>query len=592
MTAMTFQPKRWLPLPLTRAMALIVALTLGLGASPLSAQTALAPPAPAADAQTGMQTIAVVALNGYDDLLADVNYIGGLFGRPESGQMIEGMVAMFTQGRGIVGLDKSRPIGVVVAADGDSVTPVGCLPINDLDAVLEIVEGFGVMPADAGDGVTELELPDQTLYLKSGGEWVFFADNPDALDSTPGDPGELLGPVSAEYDLGAMAMVQSIPEEAREELIDALREGMEMGLQQQPGESDEQHELRVKLAEIQVEQISDMISGLDVVTVGLNIDAEGQATKLDLSITAVPDSMIHTAFKSYDGIETNQRGFHRPDAAMTLLAAGTNPPELIEQQREQLEAMINMFRKQIDQAIDEQSEIELSAEQRETLKSAAADMMDAYEAMAFAGKSDLGGSIEFVEGELSFIAAATLEKPEKLESALKKLVEVLESEPDFPAMAWDADSLGDVAMHRLSVPLPPDALNAAPILGEVVDFTIGFGPNAVYLATGPKGAEDMKAAINASKSSAGPLEHPAEMLISVDKILRVVEPYADAQAAPILDSLMTAFEELPEDSDQISFRVIRIDNGALLRYEINEGILKAAGKAVEAQGRAAAGGDF
>lgn len=575
----------------TRATAALAACLMLLGAASASAQEVATAPE-ASMAGTGMQTIAVVAMNGYDDLMADINYLGGLFGRPESGQMIEGMVAMFTQGKGIVGLDKSRPLGVVVAADGENVTPVGCLPIDDLDAVLQIAQGFGLMPADAGGGVTELELPDQTLYLKPDGAWVFVADDPDALENTPADPSALLESLVSEYDLGAKALVQSIPEEARAELIGAMREGMEAGLQQQPGESDEQHEMRVQLAEVQVDQITDMIDGIDELTFGLNIDAEGKVTQIDGSVTTIPGTMIATALTSYDNLETHHRGFHREGAAMSMLAAGNNPPELIEQQREQLETLVGVFREQINQAIDEQDDIELTDEQRETLKEAGADLMDAYEALVFAERSDAGGSVDFKDGQLSVIAGVTLDKPEKLESALKSLVQVLDEQPGFPGVQWDADSHAGVAMHQLSVPLPPNAEKVRPMFGEMVDVTVGFGPGSAYIAAGPRGVEDLKEAIDQSASSVGPLEYPAEVLISVGKILRTVQPYATPDAEPMLNLLVDKLDEMPAGADEVSVRVIRIDQGATFRYQINEGVLQAIGAAAEAAQAAQAGGGF
>ena len=583
MIAKPILPQRRLTHPLLRATAVVTLLTVGFAQVVLAQATA-----------TKMQTVAVVALNSYDDLMGDIGYVGGLFGRPQTGQMIEGMVAMFTQGRGLVGLDKTRPFGIVVAVDGSEVTPVGCLPIDDLDSILEVVQGFGIIPADAGDGITELELPDQTLYLKPQGGWVYLADKPEALDATPDDPTELLESVASQYDLGAKAMFQNVPDEARDELVGALKEGMEMGLQQKPNESDEQHELRVKLAELQVGQITDIMEGLDEVSVGLNFDADGKVTLIDAAMTAIPGSMVHSAFKSYDNLETTKRGFHRQDAAMSLLSAGSSVPEVIEMQREQLETMIGMFRKQIDQAIDEQDEVELSEEQRDILKSAGSDLMDVYESMVYGGKTDMGGSLDFIDGQLSAIVGLYIEKTDKLESALKKLVTVLEDQPNFPGIEWDADSLGDITMHRLAIPLPPQAMMLADLLGEQLEVTVGLGPKSFYLAAGPKGVEDLKAAINKSKSTAGPLEQPGEVIFSLAKFLKIAQPYIPPQGAPFVNMLLGTFDELDADADKITFKVIRIEDGARFRYEINEGILKAIGnvvnqiQAMQAQG----GGGF
>lgn len=280
---------------------------------------------------------------------------------------------------------------------------------------------------------------------------------------------------------------------------------------------------------------------------------------------------------------------------MSMIGSAKNPPEVVEMQREQLEAMISMFRKQIDNAIDEQEEIELTDAQRDTLKSAGADLMDVYESMVYADASDMGASINYAEGGLSLIAGATNDEPKKLESALKKLVQVLEELPESAEVEWDiewdADSHADVAMHTLAFPLPDEAWAAEPLLGDVIELTLGVGTDKVYMAAGPNGVSDLKRAIDSSASNAGPLEHPLEMLLSVKQLIELALPYAEEEAAPVMEMLLEAFEG--EDADKITARILRLDGGALFRYEIESGVLKAIGAAAAqaaAQAQGAGGG--
>ena len=59
-----------------------------------------------------MKPLAVVVFSSYDELMKDVDFLGSLGGQPQASQMIDQMLQMFTQNKGLAGLDKSKPIGV------------------------------------------------------------------------------------------------------------------------------------------------------------------------------------------------------------------------------------------------------------------------------------------------------------------------------------------------------------------------------------------------------------------------------------------------------------------------------------------------
>ena len=60
-----------------------------------------------------------------------MNWLGKLAERPDAGTALEGLSAVFTQGKGLAGLDKSRPLGVIVEADGPKIGGYAFLPVTD-----------------------------------------------------------------------------------------------------------------------------------------------------------------------------------------------------------------------------------------------------------------------------------------------------------------------------------------------------------------------------------------------------------------------------------------------------------------------------
>ena len=66
----------------------------------------------------GNKPVAVLSIAGYDRLMSDIDFIGGLADNPDLGKNLEGMIKLFTQGQGLAGLDRKRPLGLTVTTDG------------------------------------------------------------------------------------------------------------------------------------------------------------------------------------------------------------------------------------------------------------------------------------------------------------------------------------------------------------------------------------------------------------------------------------------------------------------------------------------
>lgn len=569
-------------------LSLLALSLLAVAPATLHAQAvAEAPDAEASMAEAGeLKTVAVVALSGYDELLADIDFLGELGGRPATADMIEGMLAFFTGGRGVEGLDKDRPLGLVLQTDGSGFTPMACLPIPDATPLLELAENFGFEPLDLGDGVYELELQEQTVFFRQTGAWTFFAQAADALEQAPADPSAVLSELTDKYDLGLRIVAPNVPEMYRQIAIEQLRQGMEEGTPEQADdETDEEYQARVDLAEANVKQISDLIDGLDTIVAGWNIDAENRRTFLDAELTGLAGSDFALAMSYYEDSTTGVTAFHRPGTAFSALTVGVTPPELIEKQRAQIEATIKMFRSQAAKAVRESDDLPDDPEVRETLIEVADDLIDVYEAAAESGRIELGMSLDLAGEGFDAIAGAHTPEPQKVEEAFKKLAGVApkiaaeQGWNDLPPVEWNAGEHAGVTMHALTMPLPPEAGRLIEAVGESIRITMGVGQERVYVAVGPRGEEQLKAAIDGSAARVSEEVLPGEVILSIGQVLKAAEPFAEGQAAPVISMLVESLEEAPENTDRLVVTTEAIDNGVKVRYLLEEGVLKAIGQA-------------
>ncbi len=579
------------PAPRSRTSRRLVALATLVSLTPLAigpaafAQAVAAPEAPAAQAPAAVETktIAVAALTNYNQLIKEITFLGGLGGNPNAGDWVEGMIAFFTGGRGLEGLDKNRPIGVVVQTDGAGFAPIGCLPIADLTPVLELAENFALEPIDNGDGVYELELPEQTIYFQQVGEWTFVSNTPEALAQAPADPAKDLQKLVEKYDLGVTLYSQNLPAMYRQIALEQLRQGMEEGLVQQENETEEEFQARRALAETQIAQISDLIDGLNVVTIGWSIDAEKKHTFIDAELTALEGTDLALAMTTYENATSGVTGFHRPQAAASFLTSGVTPPELLEKQKAQNEAAIEMVRSQIDKALQEQIEegkIPDDPDVQEAIKGATSDLVDVYADMIRNGRVEVGGSLDLAGEGFDAIAAGYVPDPTKVEAAFKKLAEAAAKEPKFPGVEWAYATHAGVTLHGMTVPVPEEAGQAREALGESVRLIMGVGGERVYFAMGPRGEESLKKAIDESAAKAGqPISPPGELIVSVGQILTAAEKVAPPNAAPMIGMILSGMEDVPAGADRLIVTSEPIDGGLRVRYLLEEGVLKAIGQA-------------
>jgi hypothetical protein len=533
-----------------------------------------------------MKTVAVIAGEQFDSLIKDVTFLGTIAGRPEMGQMVEGGINFFTHGKGLQAIDRTQPWGVIVQTDGTQLLPVGCLPVKKLSDLLAVVTAYGIEVKDAGDGIKELAQPEgQAIFVKEADGWAFIGQSPAVLGNVPESPQAILNEIVSEYDLGARFTVQNVPEMYRQFAIQAMQAGMQQAMEQKPDESDEEFQTRQQMATAQLDQVKRAIEELESFALGWTIDANEQKTYFDVTVKAVPGSKTAKEFEAAKDSRTNFAGFYRPDAAAALIFASQSDPD--QQDVAQLEAAMNTAREQFNTGIDENADI--PDELREGLKAAGSDWFDAFTATVKTGKVDGGASLHATANSLTLFAGAMVKDTAKFESGLKKLEEAAKkTHEEFPGIQWNAASHGDVKFHTLSVPVPDDKEAPRKLLGETVDVAFGIGPEAVYVAAGRNNLEAVKKAIDASAAEPGKSVSPFELAVSLGPMAEVAAAQADegpekATAQAIADMLRA--EGQGRDHLRLTGQVI--PNGLRYRFEAEQGVLKAIGKAAAEQQRQA-----
>ncbi len=518
---------------------------------------------------TGVKPVAVLAIASYDRLMADVAFLGDLAGNPDLDKNLEGMIQLFTQGQGLNGLDKKRPLGVTLTTDGLQFQPLLILPVNNLKTLLEALAGIIGEAQDAGDGVFELNVFNQKVYVKENNGWAFLAQSTDALADLPKDATKLLGGLDKSYDVAARLYVQNVPELYRTMLIDQLRMGVEAGLARGEDENDEAYAARKTMVEKQIETLTKAINDIDQLTLGLAFDLKAKSAHVDLSFSAVPGTDSAKQLSQVQNTTSNFAGFLVPEAAASLNLTA----KLAKGDAEQFVAGLQTIRSHALAHIETESKLSDDAS-KQLAKEIVGQIFDAVQATFEDGRIDAGATLNLSDKSMALVGGVYIADPKSLDEALKKFAKLMEKEPDFPGIKFDAAMHNGVRFHTMVIPVP-EGENISKVLGDKLDVAVGIGPKSVYFAAGTDSLQLCKSLIDKSKAAASQQLPPFQLNVSMAPIFQFASAMQDQ---PVVASMA---EELAKSQGKDHVRLVVMPKSSTLtiRLEAEEGVLRLLGAA-------------
>ena len=183
------------------------ATVLLLGTSWFSAQ---------ADNQTGSSApvVGVVACDSFAEIREQCAWLGGLIGFPVLGGLPDTYAMMVTGGKGLRGLDINRPIGVVIAVQGDIPVAHGFLPATDPKTLID----------------TFADIPFRSMVeMTAAGEWVVVT--PLGQPATINDPLDMLTSITSHLSIGVKLFPSRLPDSMKESLLDDVEQVGPVGQQ-------------------------------------------------------------------------------------------------------------------------------------------------------------------------------------------------------------------------------------------------------------------------------------------------------------------------------------------------------------------------
>lgn len=544
---------------------LFCAMTIVVAASALAA---------AAPAGQAMKPVLVASFCGYEHLRKDLQWLGKLADNPDLASVAEAELQQQLGVKDFGGLDKARPWGVVVQTDGQEFTGFVFLPVTSFKEFLKTFEEKWGEPRPASDGVQELQIEGRPVFVKQAGAWALASNAPETLAAAPEDPLPLLDKLNESYDLALRVTVKNIPPMLRQMFLGMLQMGMQPGLARQEGESEEQYALRAKMAQEAMQQMVTMVNELDTVLVGVTLDQEASVGRLEYVITALEGTKTARQMAQTKSQKTEFAGLLQPDAAATLLTAG----ELAESDVAQAKIALEGRKLEALRELDKQA---LGEEELKLAKQLITDLADVVQQTLESRQLD-AGMLLFLEAErLTLVAGTRVADGAKLEDLVKQVArQAAKDQPELQkAIHLDEQRHEGYRFHRFSLPAEQLAQvpNLSRFVGSSLEVIIAVGEKSAYVAAGRDASKTLKNVIDQSKAQAGKLIPPMELTVQATPIARFAAAAAEGETAGQQLRKVVDLLEKPGGNDRITMTTTSVPNGAQVRVEVQQGILKLIG---------------
>ncbi len=250
--------------------------------------------------------LVIVNLASVERLMTDIDYMFKTINRPDMMEVVKGLVGNIND---LGGLDRTKPLGLMVFMKQDivpKVAPVTYLPTDKLTTLIETLE-VGPVQASRVAGETdryELTTRGQTLELKLDDGYSFISNDIEVLDLDLPSPAAVTRTMSAQYDLAISADITAVPEGMRNLFLDLLRAQSEAQLQQRDDEPKAQYEARRAAGMNNLDNLEAILRDGQRFTIGINASPEEQAILVDFSLEVTADSALGENLKSFAGTKS------------------------------------------------------------------------------------------------------------------------------------------------------------------------------------------------------------------------------------------------------------------------------------------------
>jgi hypothetical protein len=446
-------------------------------------------PAVAAAADAKPTPTLVVRVKSIDGLLADAKYLAGLAGQEEQAKQFEKMIPSFLGPKGLAGtgLDTSRPLGLYGILDPQMPDrpPVVLLPVSDEKAFVDFLKqiagfapGANVSIEKGDDGVYTVSsaAPVQAYFTIAEGYAYVTATKKDPIAKANRLPATDIFPVDDKTLLGVTLRIDAIEPTFKQIALGAF-ENQAAALKEKKGRNEpaEVVKFRDDLVDFVTGQLRSLLSDGRAVEFRLALDRQTGDINAEAALTAKPGSPLA---EQIAGAASRPSRFGPLANAAGQAALNVGVPEVL--------------RSDIGAAVEAGFKQGLAGQKDQAKKDLAQKVFDVIMPTVKAGELDVFLAMVGPNpaGKYTVAGGIKLKDAGRVDQLIRDLVKIAPDPKAKEAIRFDAESVGDVKVHKI-VPPERDA-EMKRVFGDDAIGLFAFPPDAEVAAFGADAAEVLR----------------------------------------------------------------------------------------------------
>lgn len=528
-----------------RAYALAVACALSLLLSAL---------APQQSAAAERQILAVAACDSYGDLKKQIAWLGNQINNPGLAGMVESVLLLGTQGKGLAGLDVKRPLGVVLTTAGDDLSAHAFVPVKDVDKLLDSLQSI-TGPVDRSDDSRRITLPSgERLVVVEKNGWAILSL--EGGDAGIADPAAIFAPLVADFSLGIEAFPSLLPKSLQKQLQTLLQQGAAAAAAN--GQSLDDDSLQAAVAGL---------SQTESLTLGLAIDSEKNRVFLENRVMAVAGSQAAAAIAAAGNGVLTVATPAAADGKQPALYLHAVQPLTKESQTQALQ----VFDQALDQARDQ---VLANARADALVQTLALVCREILAGMLASGGIDAVLAVDTSEtteeNPLPALFAGTrVKEGTAIEKQLKQLLADKKNLPAGVSVAFDTDTVATARLHAVRLDL--SASPVAEKLGDSLEITLAIAPEYVFVLAGGDPKKRLAELLKTNGRKNATAKPVATVQLAMDRLL----DYAAQLGAGPQATLAAEAARVGTEGSLVQLLIRPIERGLATRLSVDAGVLRA-----------------
>jgi hypothetical protein len=501
------------------------------------------------------QPTVVVSLRGVDELLSDADFLGAEVGQPGMKGIAESLITAFTGGKGLAGVDRTKPLGFYwnARAGGAPEMPVVFLPVSkagDLkDLLTDLTPDF-----EDDKGEWSMTVNGTKLFAKVSNGYCFASIVPTTLTRLP-DPTKF---VNSKYDVALDVNFASIPQEIKDLFLQQVeqkgREALDSG---PPPSSDAEAKGREFGFTATLGLLKSLINEGNQMTYGIDVNRKTRLAAVDVSLTGQPNTGLAKAMTAYGKIQPVFAAVGSESAPLRWVASFPTTGIL-----EQLDDVLKSVRTEANAEIEKDARLKTPAD-RAQAKNLASRLLDIFEATAKSGTMDSVVVLEPAEDdEICLIAGVKVARGDDAGKLLDDVMK-LSNSPEFGKVKLDAAKHAGARIHEIETEFDDDAQK---YFGEGPSH-LAIRNDSLWLSFGGDNLTAMKKALDQSGKTAAKGGSPISLRVKPATLATIMEKNDEA-----LIERAKAIAGTP--GDMMNLDLAPIPGGAKLRLEFNVDLFK------------------